>query len=135
MLDVDYHDADGVHVGMPDETARDIAGHLVAGEFDGNVAHLTPRGFRIVAVFGEGAITDRELFERSLRGFAELIASGLRSVGMHAADDSAGLLGTLPAAVRIRGPATSEALFVLPRPLSRCAYVAVREGGVLVRSG
>ena len=51
-------------------------------------------------------------------------------------DDSASELpGTLPAAVRIGGPGTSEMLFVLPGPLSRCADVAVREGGVPVRGG
>ena len=58
-----------------------------------------------------------------------------RDLTLMLGDSAGGLLGTLPAAVRIAGRATSEVLFVLPPPLSRCVPTVVHEGGVLVRSG
>ena len=45
------------------------------------------------------------------------------------------LTSTLPAAVQMRGAGLSDALFLLPGPLSRCADVATSEGGVLFRGG
>ena len=63
------------------------------------------------------------------------LATARRDPTLLTRDGASVLAEPLPPAIRVAGPGTGEALFLLPGPLGRCADVAVRSGGIYVSGG
>lgn len=90
VLDVDYHNQHGDHVEMPAELVEVVLGLLKAADLPGNLAHLTPRGLRVVAILDE-RVDDPEQFRHAWRGFANQVRSTLRDLELLDPKDPAGL--------------------------------------------
>lgn len=91
VLDVDYYDSTGKHNSLPREVAVVVLRLIRDGVFPGNLAHLTPRGVRLIAVLAEGLVTDRSQFLAAWRRFAELVAQVLRDHELNEPNEPAGL--------------------------------------------
>jgi hypothetical protein len=89
-IDVDYHDDKGKHVAMPQVVAPAVLRLIEQDAFPGNIAHLTPRGFRLVVVFADGVVTDRAAVVAASQGFAAQVHQALVACGVHASEASAG---------------------------------------------
>jgi len=77
-LDVDYHDAGGIHSAPPARTR----------ELTGNIIHQTPRGLRVVLVF-DRVERSRDKMKAAMRGAAAIVEEDL---------DAQGLLAVFPKA-------------------------------------
>jgi hypothetical protein len=78
-VDVDYEPG-GMHMKMPDDVAANA--RLALEVLPGNLAYLTPRGFRVVFVLRE-PLADRYATGAALRGAANLIGAALARAGLH----------------------------------------------------
>ncbi len=77
MVDIDYHDAEGHHVAPPPEAARALEQAARAGRIPGSAFHLTPRGARVIFLFGD-MNTDRELQHQASLGAGVLIEQAIQ---------------------------------------------------------
>lgn len=84
-LDLDYHDAGGKHVALPDALRE----KLKAASLPGNLYHDTPRGARVVALLNE-PVTDPDAYNIALHSFAEQTRETLRAVGILATTGTKG---------------------------------------------
>lgn len=85
-LDVDYHDANGAHVALPEG----ILARLAGAELPGTIGHATPRGYRLVAMLHE-PITDADDYARAIAAFAAQARDALGVLGVLAIDGRNGL--------------------------------------------
>jgi len=83
-LDVDYHDANGEHAALPPEVAAAIKAAAQCGDLPGNLAHLTPRGLRIIPIL-DAQVTDRDEMKRVLGGACTLVELALQKLALAAA--------------------------------------------------
>lgn len=84
-LDLDYHDAKGDHVALP-EALRAKLGALALG----NLGHATPRGHRLIALLAT-PINDPDEYAAAIAAFAAQARDALDALGVLATDGRNGL--------------------------------------------
>jgi P4 family phage/plasmid primase-like protien len=80
-IDVDFANASGEHCQLPIDIAIMLLDHLEAAKLPGNIAHLTPRGLRVIAVL-DVDVDSRDLFLAAARGFVRQVEDALRELGL-----------------------------------------------------
>jgi hypothetical protein len=83
-VDVDYHDASGTHVALPDDVLSRVQALALVGSLPGSLYHPTPRGLRVVFAFSD-LVTDRERWTSAAgeagRGVARALGDLLAAKG------------------------------------------------------
>ena len=88
-VDVDYYDKDA-HAILPSDLAHRLDQVIASGSLPGNIAHRTPRGLRIIAVFEQPCV-DPGIYRDAQRALCATVESALGAAGLLATDGATGL--------------------------------------------